>query len=319
MFEKIRSLNNFFLAFGRVEASQGMAGVDGVSIREFKAGLEMNIRKLVLELESNTYRPLPLLRFKVAKRDGSPRPLAVPAVRDRVAQAAVLNIIGPLLENEFEDVSYAYRKGRSVKQAALRVKGLRNQGYRFVVEVDLDSYFDNIDHLLLEGKLSQYIMDDQVLQLLMRWVRNEVYDGTKIYVPEKGIAQGAVVSPVLANLFLDDFDEEMIRRGYQLVRYSDDFIILAKTVHEAQAALELTDTVMALHHLQLDEEDTGITSFEKGFKYLGLTFIRDSILTPFDRPPKQRRVLYMPPPLDIERYLATGHMKIINRRKRQKP
>jgi retron-type reverse transcriptase len=193
----------------------------------------------------------------------------------------------------------------------MRIKDLRVQGYRFVVEVDLAAYFDNIDHFLLEDKLRKYIAQDQVLRLLMRWVRNEVYDGKKIYVPEKGIAQGAVVSPVLANLFLDDFDEEMIRRGYQLVRYSDDFIILAKTVHEAQAALELTDTVMALHHLQLDEEDTGITSFEKGFRYLGLTFIGESIMIPFDRPPKKRRVLYMPPPLDIKYYLATGKLATI--------
>jgi group II intron reverse transcriptase/maturase len=319
MFAKIKSISNLFSAFERVEASQGMAGVDGVSIREFKSGLDMNIRQLAHEIESGIYRPLPLLRFEVAKKDGSPRPLAVPAVRDRVSQAAALNIIGPLLENEFEDVSYAYRKGRSVKMAAMRIKELRERGYRFVVEVDLDAYFDNIDPLLLEDKLRKYIWDNQVLQLLRRWIRNEVYDGKKIYVPEKGIPQGAVISPTLANLFLDDFDEEIIRHGYQLVRYSDDFIILAKTVHEAQAALELTDTVMALHHLQLDEKDTGITSFEKGFKYLGLTFIGDSIMIPFDRPPDPRKVLYMPPPLDIKRYLAERGTAPFARSKRQNP
>ncbi len=306
MLDNILSLNNFVLAFERVEASRGMAGVDGVSIREFKTGININIRQLVFEIESNTYRPLPLLRLIVAKRDGTPRALAIPAVRDRVTQAAMLNIIEPLLEKEFENVSYAYRKGRSVKLAAMRIKELRDQGYRFVVEVDLDAYFDNIDHFLLEDKLRKYIVDEQVRQLLMRWIRNEVYDGTKIYVPEKGIPQGSVVSPVLANLFLDDFDEELMRRGYQLVRYSDDFIILAKTTEQARVALELTDTIMALHHLELDEEDTGITCFEKGFKYLGLTFIGDSILIPFDRQPKPGKILYMPPPLDIKRYLSKG-------------
>jgi group II intron reverse transcriptase/maturase len=304
MIQAATDMKNLTAAFLRVEASQGMAGVDGVSIRDFDAGLEMNLRRLVFEMESGTYRALPLLRFEVAKRDGSPRPLAVPAVRDRVVQAAVLNIIEPLLEKEFEDVSYAYRKGRSVKLAAMRIKELRERGYRFVVEVDLDAYFENIDHPLLEDKLGQYILDDQVLQLLGQWIRNEVYDGAKVYVPEKGIAQGAVVSPVMANLFLDDFDEEIMRRGFQLVRYSDDFIILAKTADEAEEALELTDKVMALHHLRLDEEDTGITSFEKGFKYLGLTFIGDSILVPFDRPVRPRKILYMPPPFDIQHYLA---------------
>jgi len=304
IFKKITSHNNFILAFNRVEASQGMAGVDGVIIREFKNNLGMNLRQLVYEIESNTYHPLPLLRFEVAKKDGTPRSLAVPAVRDRVAQAAVLNIIQPILDKMFEDVSYAYRKGRSVKTAAMRIKKLRDQGYRFVVEVDLDAYFDNIDHLLLEDKLREYIKDDPLVGLLCRWIRNEVYDGRKIYVPDKGIPQGSVVSPVLANLFLDDFDEEMIRRGYQLVRYSDDFIILAKSAKDARDALELTDKVMALHHLSMDDEDTGITDFDKGFKYLGLTFIGDSILVPFDRAPSHKKILYMPPPLDLKRYLA---------------
>ncbi|WP_419664108.1 Rdp1: RNA-directed DNA polymerase (reverse transcriptase) [Desulfosarcina variabilis str. Montpellier] len=304
MIRHILSTENFIAGFERVEASQGMAGVDGVTIREFKSGLEINLRQLVFEIKSNTYHPLPLLRFEVAKKDGNPRPLAVPAVRDRVAQAAVLNIIQPILEKAFEDVSHAYRKGRSVKTAARQIKKLRDKGYRFVVEVDLDAYFDNIDHMLLEDKLRHHIKDDAVVGLLRRWIRNEVYDGRKIYIPEKGIPQGSVVSPVLANLFLDDFDEEMIRRGYQLVRYSDDFIILAKSASEARDALELTDKVMALHHLSLDDEDTGITDFEKGFKYLGLTFIGDSIMVPFDRAPATKKILYMPPPLDLKRYLA---------------
>jgi group II intron reverse transcriptase/maturase len=304
MLERLFDFKNLKNAFQRVEASQGMPGVDGVSIREFRAGLEMNLRLLIYEIESGIYRPLPLLKFLVAKKDGSPRPLAVPAVRDRVVQAGALNLIEPILEKEFEDVSFAYRKGRSVKHAALRIKALRDQGFRFVVEVDLVGYFDNIDHALLEDKLRKYVPDQRLLKLIMLWVHNEIYDGEKIYSPQKGIPQGAVISPALANLFLDDFDEEIIRRGFQLVRYSDDFVILAKTSAEAQNALELTDTVMALHHLSLDEKDTGITHFEKGFKFLGLTFMGDSILVPFDRPAQPRQVLYMPPPLDLERYLS---------------
>lgn len=303
MIQALTDLNNLNMAFRRVEASQGMAGVDGITIRRFKEDLAVNLRRLAYEIEMDIYRPLPLLKFLVAKKDGSPRPLAVPAVRDRVAQAGILNIIAPILEKEFEDSSFAYRRGRSVKQAAMRIKELRNQGFRFVVEVDLVAYFDNIDHSLLEAKLNNYILDSKVVQLLMCWVRNEAYDGKQVFILKKGIPQGSVISPILANLFLDDFDEEVMRRGYQMVRYSDDFIIMAKTGREAESALELTDKIMTLHHLSLDDKDTGITSFEKGFNFLGLTFMGDSIFAPFDRPVQPRKVLYMPPPLDIEGYL----------------
>lgn len=219
-----------------------------------------------------------------------------------MAQAAVLNVVEPLFENEFEDVSFAYRKGRSVKDAAMRIKDLRQKGYRYVVEADIDAFFDNIDHSLLLDKLKHYLSDQKLIHLLTGWIKAEVYDGKGVFIQEKGIPQGTVVSPILANLFLDDFDEAMIRNGFLMVRYSDDFILLAKSQPQALKALELSEKVLAMHHLRLDEEDTGITDFEKGFKYLGLIFMGDSILAPFDRPKKERKVLYMPPPLDLKKY-----------------
>ncbi|MBW1698622.1 MAG: RNA-directed DNA polymerase [Deltaproteobacteria bacterium] len=304
MISDVINLSNFHAAFQRVEASEGMAGVDGVAIREFKQNLEINLRTLAFEIQKDCYRPLPLLQFKVAKKDGSPRTLAVPVVRDRVAQAAVLNVIEPVLEAEFEDESFAYRKGRSVKQAAMRIKKLREQGYRYVVEADIDAYFFNINHELLLDKVGYYISDTHLLKLIRMWVKAEIYDGEKVFILEKGIPQGSVVSPILANLFLDDFDEALSERGFKLVRYSDDFIILAKTRSEAEEALEVSERILAFHYLDFDEEDTKITEFEKGFKYLGLFFIKDSILVPFDRPQKEKKILYMPPPFDLERYLA---------------
>ncbi len=304
MMSKITSLANLQAAFLRVEASQGMAGVDGVSIGAFKRQLPVNLAILMNELREGRYRPLPLLRFLVAKPDGSPRVLTVPTVRDRVAQAAVLNVTEPLFEAEFEDVSFAYRKGRSVKQAAYRIKDLREQGYLYIVEADIDAFFDNIDQNLLMAKVAQVISDSDVLRLIRLWVAAEVYDGEKVFVMEKGIPQGTVVSPTLANLFLDEFDEAIIARGHQLVRYSDDFIVLAKTRSEAESALAFTEEILAHLHLNLDEEDTGVTDFGTGFKYLGLIFLKDSILSPFDRPKKIRQILYMPPPFDLKGYLA---------------
>ncbi|AEB09150.1 reverse transcriptase domain-containing protein [Desulfobacca acetoxidans] len=304
MISEITVTSNLHHAFTRVEASQGMPGVDGVSLGGFKEDLAVNLAILGEELRSGEYAPLPLLRFLVAKRDGSPRPLSVPTVRDRVAQAAVLNSIEPIFEAQFEEVSFAYRKGRSVRQAAYRIKELRDQGYRFVVDADLDAFFDNINHELLLAKVANIITDPDILRLIGLWVQAEVYDGEKIYMMEKGIPQGAVISPVLANLFLDELDEGLIRKGYALVRYADDFVILARTRPEAEAAMAFTEEILEKMNLALDMEDTEITDFKRGFTYLGLIFAGEAILAPFDRPKRERKVLYMPPPFDLEKYFA---------------
>jgi len=295
---------NLHTAFLRVEASHGMAGVDGVSLGNFRQNLEVNLALLGEELRSGRYYPLPLLRLLVAKADGSPRALAVPVVRDRVAQAAVLNIIEPIFEAQFEDVSFAYRRGRSVKAAALRIKELRDQGYRYLVNADLDAFFDNVDHDLLLGKVARLIPDVGVCNLIRVWVQAEVYDGERVFVMDKGIPQGTVVSPILANLFLDELDEALTVQGHRLVRYSDDFVVLAKTRPQAEAALEATEEVLTRLRLALDAEDTAVTDFDRGFKFLGLIFLKDSIFVPFDRPPRERRVLYFPPPFDLPGYLA---------------
>ena len=304
MLQKIANPENLYKAFCRVEASHGGPGVDGITVAEFKRRLTAGLETVRRELLERAYAPLPLLRFTVAKRDGSPRVLMVPAVRDRIAQAAVLNIVEPMFEACFEDVSFAYRKGRSLRQAALRIRDLREQGYHYVVDADIDAFFDNIDQELLLAKTAEVIADTAVIGLVRNWVRAEVYDGEKIYVLQKGLPQGTVISPMLANLFLDELDESLLAQGYQLVRYSDDFIVLAKRRSDAEQALHLTEEILADLHLALDEEDTCITDFRKGFKYLGLVFIGDTILAPFDRPKKQRRILYMPPPFDLPGYLA---------------
>lgn len=303
MMVKIALLDNLLSAFNRVKASKGMAGVDGISIKDFGRDLDINLRVLAQEIEEGRYRPLPLLRFLVAKRDGTPRELMVPCVKDRVAQAAVLNVVGPIFEGEFEDVSYAYRKGRSVRMAVEHIRKLRDQGYHYILETDIDSYFNNIDHELLMQKVKKVVHDDDILRLILLWVQAEVYDGEKVYNIEKGIPQGSVISPALANLFLDEFDESLISHGCQLVRYSDDFIILSKTCSQAEKALGITEEILDHLKLWLDTEDTHITEFKKGFKFLGLIFLGDAVLAPYDRPPKKKEVLYMPPPFDLKGYL----------------
>ena len=303
MIAAVTKSENLKSGFERVRTAAGMPGADGISIREFAESRNSNLGRLAWEIEEGVYFPLPLLRFLVAKKDGSPRPLAVPTVKDRVAQSAVLNIIEPIFEAEFEECSHGYRRGRSVKTAARHIRELRDKGCRFVVEVDIDSFFDNIDHDLLLKKIRTVIRDEKLIELIMAWVKAEVYDGQQVYTLKKGIAQGSVISPMLANLFLDEFDEAMESMGYHMVRYADDFVVMTETLDKARRGLELTDVVLKMLFLDIDEEDTRITDFENGFKYLGLVFMKDSLFEPFDRPKKEKRVIYMPPPFDLNKYL----------------
>lgn len=288
-------------AFEAVKDNHGCAGVDGVTIDVYEKNLSVNLAGLRKELNEQTYFPLPLMKIQVAKKNGEPRGLCIPTVRDRVAQTAVLHRIGPLFEKEFEQCSFAYRKGRSVRQAVMRIRDFYEQGYRWVVDADIDAFFDTVDHGLMLEKCRRLITDQRILELVEMWLKAEVWDGTAISVLEKGLPQGSPVSPVLANLFLDELDEAMLARGYRFIRYADDYVVLCKSRQEAQDALELSERVLEKLLLSLDEAD--IVNFEQGFTYLGVTFAGSLIMTPFDRPRQEHRVLFYPDPLDMAAYL----------------
>jgi group II intron reverse transcriptase/maturase len=302
MFAEIVDAAHLEAAWRRVRENQGCAGVDGVTIEEFESGVLYELARLHRELTDGSYRPLPLLRILVDKGNGEARALCIPTVRDRVAQAAALQLIEPVLEAQFEDCSFAYRKGRSVRQAVHRIKALYEKGYRWVVDADIDAFFDSLDHDLLMAKIDHFIADEWLRSLLRLWIQAEVWDGETVTGLERGIPQGSVISPILANLFLDDLDEELLRRGLKLVRYADDFVILSKERAEAEAALEVTDKILELLGLALDEEKTAIVHFDHGFKYLGVMFVRSLIMVPFEKASRERRVLYIPPPLDLAAY-----------------
>lgn len=299
----ILTVENLEAAWQRVRDNRGCAGVDGVTIEDFESGVFYEVPRLQRELSDETYRPLPLLRILVDKGNGEARALCIPTVRDRVAQAAALAQIDPILEAQFEDCSFAYRKGRSVRQAVHRIKELYEKGYRWVVDADIDAFFDSIDHELLLAKVDHFIADASLRRLLRLWIHAEVWDGAAVTVLERGIPQGSVISPILANLFLDDLDEELLRRGLKLVRYADDFVILSKDRAQAEAALEVTDRILELLRLDLDEEKTAIVHFDHGFKYLGVIFVRSLIMVPFEKASRERKVLFMPPPLDLAAHL----------------
>ena len=288
-------------AFEKVKANHGCAGVDGVTVDDFGNDLDVNIKKLQIELGNNTYRPLPLLEILVDKGNGEARALCIPTVRDRTAQKFILNIVEPVLDKEFEICSFAYRKGHSVKEAVCKINEYHEQGYSWVVEADIDKFFDNVNHGQLMSKFKQYVSEPFVQGLVQRWLKAEVWNGHKLSVPDKGIPQGSPISPILANLFLDELDEEMLEQGYKMIRYSDDFIVLCKNKEQAIEALELSKEVLERHRLELDEED--IVNFDDGFKFLGVMFVKSLIMKPFDVVKKANKVLHYPKPMDMVRYL----------------
>ncbi len=297
----VANRNSLVSAFQRVKENHGCAGVDRVTIESFESGLNRNLSILLHEFESKTYSPLPLIKILVDKGNGEARKLCIPAVRDRVLQAAVLCNIGPILEKEFEECSFAYRKGRSVRQAVYRIKGYYDEGYRWVVDADIDAFFDSVDHELLIAKVKGYIKDKDILGLIELWIKAEVWDGESVKVIDKGIPQGSPISPILANLYLDELDEAMLKQGYKYVRYADDFLVLCKTEEKAKQSLEFTDEILDKMFLELDEAD--VVSFDHGFKYLGVIFVKSLIMTPFNKPKRERKVLFMPPPLNMATYL----------------
>ncbi len=250
------------------------------------------------------YYPLPLLKILVDKGNGESRALLIPTVRDRVVQSTVLQHIEPVFEKEFEQCSYAYRKGRSVKQAVYQIKEYRDKGYTWVVDADIDAYFDSIDHGLLLDKVKGIVKGPDILKLIEMWVKAEVWDGKSISRLTRGIPQGSPISPVLANLFLDQLDEELLSRGLKYVRFADDFIILCKSSEKAREALQITDEILDCLLLELDEAN--IVSFDQGFKYLGVCFVRSMIFVPYDRPKREKKVLYFPPPLNMREYRSHG-------------
>jgi group II intron reverse transcriptase/maturase len=302
MLDAILERWNLRRAFERVRENGGCRGADGMTLGQFAGDLERELDRLQDRLLRRVY-PYPLLQFTVSKRSGGTRFLCVPTVRDRVAQTAVDLIVRPVFEAEFEDSSYAFRQGRSVRDAVKKVCELRDQGYRWLVDGDIQSCFDSIPHDRLLERLSRMPLDTDVLDLFALWIRTEVYDGHVLKVPERGIPQGSVVSPLLANLFLDELDESLALFDQAIVRYSDDFLVLCRDEARAEGALEVTDSLLESLGLELNREKTSITHFDQGFKFLGALFVGDDVYLPLAKKKAPGQPPSLPPPLDLWGYL----------------
>ncbi len=286
-------------AFLRVKENHGCAGVDEVTLEAFERDLDGQIECLRARVEDGSYFAWPLRRIEVEKHPGSEerRTLLVPAVADRVLQTAVAAYMEPFLEAEFDECSFAYRRGRSVRMAVERVYGLYHQGYTWLVDADIDDFFDSVDRDMAVGRLSTLIADETVIRLVRLWLDYAVWDGLHLTRPALGLPQGAVISPMIANLCLDVLDDRLLAEGLKLVRYADDFVILTKGRKAAERAYELTEEVLAGLRLRLNEGKTRIVRFSEGFKFLGIIFLKDLLLQPWKPGRKRLKVLSVAGPL----------------------
>lgn len=278
LYSQIASHAFLLKGFNQVQQSDGSAGIDKVTIESFESDLENQINLLHNELTFFQYKPKPVIFFERLKENGKVRLLSIFSVRDRVAQSSAFIALNPIFEKQFEEESFGFRKGLSREDAAREIYQLYNQGYKWIVDADIKNYFDTVDHKILFEKLNLIIHEKEVIDLLRKWIQAECTLGMKRKRIKHGLLQGSVISPMLANLYLDKFDEALKSNGFKLVRYADDFIILAKEKPEAEKALNLTKNLLADLKLEINTEKTSITNFEAGFKFLGYIFLNSLIV-----------------------------------------
>lgn len=244
---------------------------------EFEKALSQNLNSLISSVKTGEYIPDDLIGIMIDKTDGNKRALAVPDIKDRIMQRAVVNIIEPSIEKLLEDTSYAYRKGLSRKSAAKAIKEAKAKGMNYVLKCDIEAFFDNIDWQILFKKLDILFDGDPVLPLLKKWVKQPVLLNNIRIIRRHGLPQGAVISPLLANLYLDQFDEE-IEGKFKLIRYADDILILCKTKEDIEnAKLEVEESLKELK-LEINKNKEGVFTFDEGFWYLGYLFLKSQIV-----------------------------------------
>lgn len=282
--DKVCSELNLYVSSCKVIGKKGAAGVDRQSTDDFDAELMAEVKLLQEQLQSRTYRPQAVRRVQIPKPGSDQkRPLGIPTVRDRVVQTALINVIEPIFDKEFHDRSFGFRHGRSCHDALRVVEDLLESGHVYVVDADLKSYFDTIPKDRLMALVRSKISDRGILELIELFLNQSIMEELKEWTPEAGVPQGAVLSPLLSNLYLNELDHRMARNGYEMVRYADDFVILCRTQEQAERALEEVKRFVTEVGLTLHPDKTHIVdSREKSFAFLGYSF-RDKLRFPREK------------------------------------
>jgi len=277
LIDKVHAESTLYSAGRYITSKSGKAaGVDHVTPRHYERDLCENTRRLSASLRDGSYRPQKIRRTWIPKPGGrEKRPLGIPTVRDRVVQTALLRVIEPIFERDFAEQSYGFRPQRGCKDALRRVDELLKAGYVHVVDADLKSYFDTIPHQKLMERVKEKISDGRVLGLIEMYLQQDVLDGLECWTPQEGSPQGAVISPLLSNIYLNPLDHLMAEAGLEMVRYADDFVILCKSSADAARALHLVQGWVAGNGLTLHPVKTRVVdSTQHGFEFLGYRFIK---------------------------------------------
>lgn len=276
LMDKVYSERNLHAAFQKVAANDGAAGVDHVTIDDFECRLIPNLRQLGESLRLGTYEPQAIRRCWIPKPGSREmRPLGIPTVRDRVTQAALRHVLEPIFEREFAEQSYGFRPGRGCKDALRRVDELLKAGHVVVVDADLKSYFDTIPHDKLMARVREKVSDGRVLARIEAFLKAGIMDGLDEWTPEQGSPQGAVISPLLSNIYLNPLDHHMAEQGFEMVRYADDFVVLCRTPEDAERALAVIRQWVQDNGLVLHPTKTRIVDERSdGFDFLGYHFNR---------------------------------------------
>jgi len=274
LMDKVHAPANLEAAWRKVRTNKGSAGVDRMTVRQFAAREADELARLRALLVAGKYTPSPVLRVQIPKGDGKTRPLGIPTVRDRVVQTAVRNAIEPIFEKEFAEHSYGFRPRRSAHDALKRVSDWIEEGFRYVVDADIKSYFDTIPKDALMARVRGRVADGRVLSLVRSFLDQQVMGDAALWTPVSGTPQGAVLSPLLANIYLNPLDHAMAASGHRMARYADDFVVLCATREEAQSALARIRGFMDGAGLTLHPDKTRIASLDAGeeFEFLGYRF-----------------------------------------------
>lgn len=274
LIDKVYNLKNLSDSFAKISKNGGggTSGVDGVKSKDYKERLSNNLYQLQEELRSGSYKPQPVRRVYIKKPDGGERPLGIPTIRDRIVQQALLNVLEPIFEPTFHPSSYGYRPLRSAHHAIAKAERFtRHYGLEHVVDMDLSKCFDTLNHELIVKAVSERVSDGKVLQLIVQMLKSGIMDKGR-YIPTlKGSPQGGVVSPLLANIYLNKFDQYMKSKGIRIVRYADDILIFSQTKTEAGRNMAIATAYLEKElELKVNKEKTHLTSLGQGIPYLGI-------------------------------------------------
>ena len=277
LLEKILYKDNLNRAYKRVKANKGAPGIDGITIDEIGAYFRENKEAIIERISKGKYTPDPVRRKEIPKSDGGVRKLGIPTVKDRIFQQAISQQLMPMYEPLFADGSYGYRPGRSAKDAIIKAKKYVEEGYRYAVVLDLSKYFDTLNHELLLNILRRNVKDERVIQWIKRYLKSGVMENGVVEETKEGSPQGGL-SPLLANIYLNEFDQEFQKRRVPCIRYADDIVLLAKSERAAKRLLETgTDYLEGKLKLTVNREKSRVVSVFsiRNFKFLGFALGRN--------------------------------------------